>query len=305
MPSIVCCDWPRSSAQTSPSPGSRSPAARPTAAGHATRYPRCPPPQADPQPRSSWETKRWPPEHFAAIARRAVRGTGRGLVAVGAAEDCPLVEESAGRLDPIPVLDLCGRTTLPQLAALAAESDLVLSNDTGPLHLATRRRQPGGRALHLHESPAQRALWTLTRPRSRASIWCAGSYLKTCDRLDCMRRAHPGSRLAPGLEPARRKSSDEEGQARPFRPSRTPCRRGVERESGDPFEDRDRRLVGADETVAADDEGLLQGVLAADARVAGGVGEDDPRRVGGNSQRSLGHSSWKWCSLSGSGGTGA
>src|SRR5207302_1429258 len=83
-----------------------------------------------------WETKRWPPEHFAAIARRAVATHGAGLVAIGAPVDCPLVEDLRARLDPIRVLDLCGRTTLRQLAALAAESDLVLSNDTGPLHLA-------------------------------------------------------------------------------------------------------------------------------------------------------------------------
>ena len=39
-------------------------------------------------------------------------------------------------LAPIKVLDLCGRTNLHQLAALSAESDLLISNDTGPLHLA-------------------------------------------------------------------------------------------------------------------------------------------------------------------------
>ena len=137
-----------------------------------------------------WETKRWPPEHFAAIARRAVATRGAGLIAVGAPEDSTLVDELCARLDPIPVLNFCGRTTLPQLAALAAEADLVLSNDTGPLHLATAA---GARVVgvytctrsHLNGPYGPRALAV------ESQVWCAGSYLKTCNRLDCMRELTP------------------------------------------------------------------------------------------------------------------
>src|SRR5207253_7701001 len=39
-----------------------------------------------------WLTKRWPPEHFAEIGRRAVTEFGAGLIAVGAAQDRPLVD---------------------------------------------------------------------------------------------------------------------------------------------------------------------------------------------------------------------
>ena len=49
----------------------------------------------------------------------------------------------------------------------------------------------------------------------------------------------------------------------------------------DPLEDRDRGEVGAGQARAADDEGLFQHVLAAQAGVAGAVGEDDPGRAGG------------------------
>ena len=57
-----------------------------------------------------WETKRWPPEHFAAIGRRAVQEFGAGLIAVGSAVDRPLVDQLVRHLGPVPVLDLCGRT---------------------------------------------------------------------------------------------------------------------------------------------------------------------------------------------------
>lgn len=83
-----------------------------------------------------WESKRWPVEHFAEIARRAVSEFGAGVVAVGAREDRPLAEALQRDLGAIPVLDLSGRTNLLQLAALARRADLFLSNDTGPIHLA-------------------------------------------------------------------------------------------------------------------------------------------------------------------------
>lgn len=137
-----------------------------------------------------WLSKRWPPESFAMVARRAAVELGAGLVAVGAPEDRPLVEALRAALAPLPLLDLCGRTTLPQLAALAAEADLFLSNDTGPLHLAAATGTPVV------------GVYTCTRPEwtgpygpnavaVRSNVWCVGSCVKSCDRLDCMGELTP------------------------------------------------------------------------------------------------------------------
>lgn len=149
-----------------------------------------------------WPTKRWPPESFAEVAWRAAERLGAGLVAVGAPEDAPLVARLRDRLGPYPLLDLCGRTTLPQLAAVAAGSDLFLSNDTGPLHLAAAA---GARVV---------GLYTCTRPETtgpppgpnarviRSHLWCAGSRLKACARLECFAELSPDrvwSELAPLL----------------------------------------------------------------------------------------------------------
>ena len=88
------------------------------------------------------------------------------------------------------MLDLCGRTTLRQVAALAAESDLVLSNDSGPLHLA---RAAGGRVVGLYTCTSPRLHGPYGRDATaiQTNIWCAGSYLKTCARLDCMHELTP------------------------------------------------------------------------------------------------------------------
>jgi ADP-heptose:LPS heptosyltransferase len=137
-----------------------------------------------------WLTKRWPPEHYAEIGRRAVGEFGAGLIAVGAPADRPLVDALLHLLAPGSVLDLCGKTSLLQLAAIAASSDLLISNDTGPLHLAAAA---GARVIGIYTC-TDRRLTGPFGPRATAiqsGVWCAASLLKKCDRLDCMAELTP------------------------------------------------------------------------------------------------------------------
>jgi lipopolysaccharide heptosyltransferase I len=145
-----------------------------------------------------WETKRWPVTHFAAIARRVVAAHGAGLVAIGAAEDSGRVQELCRLLEPIPLLNLCGRTTLPQLAALTAGVDLVLSNDSGPLHLATAA---GAAVIGLYTctSPERNGPYGAGAEVIQSTVWCTASYLKSCDRLECMSELTP-ERVWPVVE---------------------------------------------------------------------------------------------------------
>lgn len=137
-----------------------------------------------------WPTKRWPPSSFAVLARLAVEERGASLIAVGAPEDRPLVEQLRADLGSIPVLDLCGKTTLPQLAALSGEVDVFLSNDTGPLHLAAAA---GARTVGIYTCTSPRATGPYG-PRSVAvetQVACAASCLTRCQRLDCMTELSP------------------------------------------------------------------------------------------------------------------
>lgn len=145
-----------------------------------------------------WPTKRWPPQHFAEIGRRAVSEYGAGLIAVGSAVDRPVVDELLRRLEPGSVLDLCGRTTLLQLAAIAIESNLMISNDTGPLHLAAAA---GARVIGIYTCTAP----ILTGPFGprvstvQSCVWCAPSFLKRCRRLECMAELTP-ARVWPAVQ---------------------------------------------------------------------------------------------------------
>lgn len=78
-------------------------------------------------PGSSRPVTRWGPERFAALARRlAERGA---VVAIGSAAERELAEAVGG-------INLAGLTTLGQLLGLLRRCALLVSNDSGPLHMA-------------------------------------------------------------------------------------------------------------------------------------------------------------------------
>ncbi len=144
-----------------------------------------------------WLTKRWPPGHFAELARRAQRRFGGTAVFVGGGDETPLAAAAAAGLDD-PRCDLTGRTTLPQLAAVLSLADAMLANDTGPLHLAAALGRPV-------VAPYTCTSVRLTGPYGSAAnaveapVACQGSYLRRCPRLECMAELTP-DRLWPRLE---------------------------------------------------------------------------------------------------------
>jgi heptosyltransferase-1 len=90
-------------------------------------------------PGSLWETKRWRPEGFAAVARHFV-ANGFPVIIDGAANQ---VEECRRIADQAPgSVVLAGLTSLAELAALIRRSAVVVTNDSGPLHLATALGRP-------------------------------------------------------------------------------------------------------------------------------------------------------------------
>ena len=86
--------------------------------------------------------KRWPAASFAAVARGVSRRHGNSLwLAFGGAGDWALCDEVA-RLAGGGVLNLAGKTSLRQLMALLKLCRVVLTNDTGPMHVAAALGTP-------------------------------------------------------------------------------------------------------------------------------------------------------------------
>jgi heptosyltransferase-2 len=86
--------------------------------------------------------KRWPAERFAAVAREVCRRFPSCLWLVfGGAEARELCQELA-RVAPGNTLNLAGRTSLRQLMALLKLCRVLLTNDSGPMHLAAALGTP-------------------------------------------------------------------------------------------------------------------------------------------------------------------
>ncbi len=97
------------------------------------------PPAAGPRvalaPCSRWPTKNWPVEHFAALARDLAERHGAQLHAVGSSAD-RAVADRLSELAGVPLRIHCGSLTLPESAALLHRMDCLVSNDSGPMHIA-------------------------------------------------------------------------------------------------------------------------------------------------------------------------
>lgn len=85
--------------------------------------------------------KRWTPDGFGALARHLSDVLGARVAVTGSAGEADLTG-SIARLGGPGVRDLAGRLDLTGLAALLARADLVVSGDSGPLHLATQLGRP-------------------------------------------------------------------------------------------------------------------------------------------------------------------
>jgi lipopolysaccharide heptosyltransferase II len=85
-------------------------------------------------PGSGGSSLNWPPEHFGSLGRE-MRKRGIPVVLTGSGRDRPVVDRVRSCMDAGGT-DLCGELDLEQLAALLSSASLVVTNSTGPLHLA-------------------------------------------------------------------------------------------------------------------------------------------------------------------------
>ena len=93
-------------------------------------------------PGARWENKRWPTRHFQELVAR-LRSSHADLqfVILGGKSDPPLAEIISS-VAPDTTLDLTGRTSLPQMVEVLRQCRAVVTNDTGPMHVAAALGKP-------------------------------------------------------------------------------------------------------------------------------------------------------------------
>jgi ADP-heptose:LPS heptosyltransferase len=88
--------------------------------------------------------RRWPAERFQRLAQWLIEQKDALVVFIGSKEEAPYVETISRetRSEGNRVLDLSGRLNLGELSALLHLADLLVTNDSGPLHLAVLMGTP-------------------------------------------------------------------------------------------------------------------------------------------------------------------
>jgi lipopolysaccharide heptosyltransferase II len=84
----------------------------------------------------NWGLKRWPARSFSELIDAIRSSYGADVVISGSYREGALAQEIAGRAAHKPFV-ACGLLSLKQLGALFKRCDLVVSADSGPLHIAT------------------------------------------------------------------------------------------------------------------------------------------------------------------------
>ncbi|MBV8174950.1 MAG: glycosyltransferase family 9 protein [Verrucomicrobia bacterium] len=90
-------------------------------------------------PGTTWETKHWHPERFAAVGRW-LKTQGFGVLVLGSKRDrlpCEQIAKLCGG-----AIDYSGRTTAAELAALVKQAAVCVTNDSGAMHLAIALERP-------------------------------------------------------------------------------------------------------------------------------------------------------------------
>lgn len=136
--------------------------------------------------------KRWPAEHFGALARR-LGERGRQVWLFGSAKDRPVAADIIAAAPGADITDLCGRTDLAAAVDLLSLACAVVSNDSGLMHVAAALGRPLV-ALFGSSSPAHTPPLD---PRARL-VWlkpeCSPCYARECPlgHFRCMRELLPG-----------------------------------------------------------------------------------------------------------------
>jgi ADP-heptose:LPS heptosyltransferase len=91
-------------------------------------------------PCSRQARKNWPPARFVEVGR-ALRDEGASLFLIGSPADQPVCAGIARGIGG-PVTDLCGRTSLLELGGLLRAMDLLVTVDSGPMHMAAALGTP-------------------------------------------------------------------------------------------------------------------------------------------------------------------
>ena len=120
------------------------------------------------------QSKRWPIPYWATLNDKLIRGLNAQVILTGAPGDKLLIECVTKQMQE-QAFNLAGKTSLPQLVALLKRANMVISGDSGPMHIAAAVGTP---LIAIH-GPTDPVLSGPVSPKAtilRSPIWCSPCY---------------------------------------------------------------------------------------------------------------------------------
>jgi len=144
-----------------------------------------------------WPTKRWPAASFAEVADRLQQEGSGTVVMIGGADERGDVAAVSGMMKT-PAIDLAGATTVGLLPALLSKASLLITNDSGPMHIAAAVGTPVV-ALFGPTSAVRTGPYGVGHRVLTADVACRPCFSRTCRNpvpLECLRTVSPDQVLA-------------------------------------------------------------------------------------------------------------
>ncbi|MCD6508286.1 lipopolysaccharide heptosyltransferase II [Candidatus Poribacteria bacterium] len=153
-------------------------------------------------PSTTWPSKAWAPENFAALADMLAEEAGARIIITGSPDDVPLAEKIE-EMTRCKVINLAGRTDIFQLGAVIELCDLFISCDSGPMHIAAAVGTPTV-ALFGPTSPTRHRPYGQNHIVIRHPFPCSPCYRVHCPNNVCLSSITP-SEVAAAILSRRRK----------------------------------------------------------------------------------------------------
>ena len=122
--------------------------------------------------------KRWIPERYAAVGEMLSRRSGVRVAILGGAAERPLAQAIAEGMSTRARV-LCGETSLPDLVGVLSRLSLLVTNDSGPMHLAAATGVPLV-AVFGPTDWRETAAWTERQRLLREPVACSPCKLREC-----------------------------------------------------------------------------------------------------------------------------
>jgi lipopolysaccharide heptosyltransferase II len=149
-------------------------------------------------PGATAPSRRYPPEQFAVVARKLIE-LGIQVVFTGTQTEQDLVQTIQSELD-VPAFSLVDQLTLSELAALLALTPLLISNNTGPVHIAAA---VGTAVVDLYAlTNPQHTPWGVSHRVLFHDVPCRYCYKSICpeEHHNCLRLVEPGCVVDAAIE---------------------------------------------------------------------------------------------------------